>query len=66
MAEGKDAARPSGREKRRLYVIAFIIAFAVDFLLSFYRGEAYRPTMIGLAIMIASVVYFAYSWFRER
>jgi hypothetical protein len=58
--------KPNGAEKRRLYLAAFAIALTIDLAISFFKGEAYRPTLIGLAIMIASVLYFAYSYFRDR
>ncbi len=64
MDQGKKG--PSGAEKRRLYVMAFCIAFGIDFLLSLFRGGTYQPTMLGLAIMIAAVLYFAYSWITDR
>jgi hypothetical protein len=58
--------KPTGREKRRFYVIAFAIALGVDLLLSALRGEAYRPTLLGLAIMITAGLFFLYSLIRER
>ncbi len=60
------ADKPSGREKRKLYVAAFCVAFAIDIGLSLFKGGGYQPTLIGLAIMIASVLYFTFSWFRDR
>ncbi len=62
----KDKKVASGAEKRRLYVIAFCIAFGIDFLLSIIRGGTYQPTLLGLAIMIGAVLYFAYSWITDR
>lgn len=56
----------SGAEKRRLYIFAFCIAFGIDLILSLYRGGGYQPTLLGLAIMIAAVLYFAYSWITDR
>lgn len=56
----------TGAEKRKLYVFAFCIAFGIDLILSFSRGGGYQPTLLGLAIMIAAVLYFAYSWIRDR
>ena len=55
-----------GRTKRQYYVVAFCFAFMIDLAFSFFQGEPYRPSLVGLAIMIASVLYFAYSWIRER
>jgi hypothetical protein len=60
------AEKLSGREKRKIYIWAFCIAFAIDLILSFVKGGGYQPTLIGLAIMIGSVLYFAYSWMRDR
>tara|TARA_R110001606_G_scaffold59364_1_gene141175 strand:+ start:339 stop:542 length:204 start_codon:yes stop_codon:yes gene_type:complete len=56
----------SGREKRRIYVAAFIIALAIDVVVSMTRGMPYQPSLIGLAIMITSVLYFLWSWLRDR
>jgi len=64
MGNGKEGA--SGAEKRRLYIIAFCVAFGIDLILSLVRGASYQPTMLGLAIMIAAVLFFSYSWFRDR
>ena len=61
---GKDG--PSGREKRRFYVIAFTVAFSIDFLMSILSGSSYKPSMIGLAIMIAAALFYAYSLLRGR
>ena len=64
-AENKDG-KTSGREKRKLYVMAFVIALSIDLILSIVRDIPYKPSLFGLAIMIASVLYFAYSWLRDR
>ena len=64
MNKGKKG--PSGAEKRKIYIYAFCIAFGIDLVLSFVRGGSYQPTMLGLAIMIAAVLYFAYSWITDR
>lgn len=58
--------KPTGAEKRRAYVVWFCIALGVDFAWSLSAGSSYRPSLIGLAIMIAAVLFFAYSWIRER
>ncbi|MFT6583351.1 MAG: hypothetical protein ACKVKG_14230 [Alphaproteobacteria bacterium] len=58
--------KPNGAEKRRLYMAAFCIALVIDLGISFFKNEPYRPTLIGLAIMIASVLYFLYSYIRDR
>ena len=58
--------KPSGRQKRQYYVVAFCFAVGIDLLTSFMRGIPYRPSLVGTAIMIAAVLYFAASWIRER
>lgn len=58
--------KPSEEQKRRIYVIFFCVAFFVDLVISTFRGEMYRPTLFGLAIMIASVLFFLWSWIRSR
>mgnify|MGYP006919388979 CR=1 FL=1 len=56
----------NGQQKRQYYVVAFVLALGIDLVTSFLRGIPYRPSLVGLAIMIAAVIYFAASWFRER
>ncbi len=56
----------SGRQKRQYYVTAFCFAVCIDLVMDLLRGVAYRPSLVGLAIMIAAVLYFAVSWIRER
>lgn len=58
--------KPTGAEKRGFYVFAFCAAFAIDLVITVGHGQAYRPSLVGLAIMIAAVLYFAYSWIRDR
>lgn len=63
----KEKKKPSGEEKRKLYVLAFCIAAGIEvFRYAFGGAGPYQPTLIGLAIMIAAVLYFAYSWISER
>lgn len=64
-AENEDGKR-TGAEKRKLYVMAFVIALSIDLILSFVRDMTYKPSLFGLAIMIASVLYFGWSWLRDR
>ncbi|MEX2616178.1 MAG: hypothetical protein WD767_08790 [Alphaproteobacteria bacterium] len=66
MSQGDGGGERSGREKRRIYVAAFIIALAIDLIVSMMRGMPYQPSLIGLAIMITAVLYFAWSWLRDR
>lgn len=58
--------KPSEPEKRRVYVLFFCMALLIDLAVSTFRGEAYHPTMIGLAVMIASLAFFVWSWLRNR
>ncbi len=52
--------------KRRFYLMTFCIALAIDLIASLLRGVAYQPSLIGLAVMIAAVLYFAWSWITDR
>ncbi len=58
--------QPTGAQKRAFYATTFCIALGVDLLMSVGRGLPYRPSLIGLAIMIAAVLWFAASWIRDR
>ena len=58
--------KPTGEEKRRLYLIAFGIAAFIEIIRFAYGSGEYQPTLIGLAIMLASVLYYAYSWITDR
>lgn len=64
MAEEKK--KPSGADKRRLYIMAFCIAGGIEVTRYAFGTGPYQPTLIGLAIIIASVLYFAYSWITDR
>ena len=57
---------PTGREKRRAYLVWFCIALAVDVLWNVMAGRAYQPSLIGLAIMITAVLFFFWSLLTER
>ena len=57
---------PTGSQKRAFYVTTFCIALGVDLVISVVRAVPYRPSLIGLAIMIAAVLWFAASWIRDR
>ncbi len=54
------------QQKRKVYLVAFFIAFGIDYLLSLSRGGGYKPTTIGLAVMITAVLFFVYSLIRNR
>ena len=58
--------QPSGAQKRAFYATTFCIALAVDLLMTVGRGLPYKPSLVGLAIMIAAALWFAASWIRDR
>ena len=58
--------KSSGSKNRKLYVMAFVIALSIDLIVSIVRDMSYKPSLVGLAIMIASVLWFGYSWLRDR
>jgi len=58
--------QPTGAQKRAFYAVTFCIALGVDLIASLLQGAPYRPSLIGLAIMITAALWFAWSWFRER
>ena len=58
--------KPTGEEKRRLYLIFFCIAGAVELVRFAWSAGPYQPTIIGLAIMIAGVLFYSYSWITDR
>jgi hypothetical protein len=66
MARDAGDGRPTGREKRLVYVVFFVIAFAIDLIVGLLRNGTYTPTLIGLAIMITSVLFLVYSLIRDR
>lgn len=66
MNDRKDDGKPNGVQKRRVYLLFGSIALVIESMLALTRGEAYRPTLLGSAILIASILFFTYSWFRER
>ena len=54
------------KQKRQYYIVAFCIALGIDVIAALVRGDDYQPSLIGSAIMIAAVLYFAVSLIRER
>ena len=58
--------KPTERERRQVYIMFFCMAFLIDLGVSTFRGEMYRPTLVGLAVMIASSLFFLWSWWRHR
>lgn len=57
---------PTGEEKRRVYAAFFVVALAIEALLALTRDGPFRPTLIGTAVMITAVLFFIYSFIRER
>ena len=57
---------PTGAQKRKAYALWFCIALAVDIGFGLFSGAGYRPSLVGLAIMITAALFFAWSWIRER
>ena len=57
---------PDPKAKRRFYLIAFAVAFGIDYLMSAVRGDGFKPSLIGLAVMITAALFFTYSLIRER
>ena len=57
---------PTASQKRSFYVVAFCVAFGVDLAINLGRGLSYRPSLIGLAIMITAVIWFVWSLVRGR
>ncbi len=64
MNQNKD--KPTGQDKRRLYLIFFCIAAGVELVRYAWSIGDYRPTMVGLAIMITGGLFYAYSWITDR
>jgi hypothetical protein len=61
-----DDDKPNPATKRRFYLIAFAIAFMVDYFAGMAKGGVYQPSLIGLAVMITSALFFFYSLIRNR
>jgi hypothetical protein len=61
-----DDDKPNPATKRRFYLIAFAIAFTVDYFAGMAKGGGYQPSLIGLAVMITSALFFFYSLIRNR
>jgi len=58
--------KPTEKEKRRVYVLFFCMAFFIDLAVSTFRGEMYHPTLVGLSVMIGSLLFFLWSLWRHR
>lgn len=66
MAGQASDGKPTARQKRRIYVVFFVIAFAVDLIVGLIQYGTYVPTLIGLAIMITAALFFLFSLIRDR
>jgi hypothetical protein len=61
-----DEDKPNPVTKRRFFLMAFAVAFAIDYFAGMAKGGEYRPSLIGLAVMITSALFFIYSLIRNR
>jgi len=61
-----DTDKPDPKAKRRFYLIAFLVALGIDYFMSAMRGEEFKPSLIGLAVMITAALFYTYSLIRER
>ena len=66
MAGQASDGKPTARQKRRVYVVFFVIAFAVDLIVGLIQYGTYMPTLIGMAIMITAALFFVFSLIRDR
>jgi len=58
--------RQNPRARRRFYAVAFAVALGIDLTMGFVNGSGYRPSLVGLAVMITSALFFTYSLIRHR
>lgn len=58
--------KPNPAAKRKFYIIAFCVALGIDLLSSVLGGGEYRPSLIGLAVMITAALFFTFSLLRDR
>ena len=61
-----ESQKSDPKAKRRFYIIAFSIALCIDLFGASIRGDGYKPSLIGLAVMITSALFFTYSLLRDR
>ena len=54
------------KAKRRFYLIAFVVAFCIDFFTSKFDGGEFKVSLIGLAVMITAALFFLISLIRDR
>ena len=58
--------QPNPAARRKFYVIAFCVALGIDLLSSVLGRGEYRPSLIGLAVMITAALFFTFSLLRDR
>ena len=61
-----DDDKPDPAIKRRFYLIAFAVAVSSDYFAGMAKGGEYQHSLIGLAVMITSALFFIYSLIRNR
>lgn len=66
MAGQAGDGNPTVQQKRRVYVIFFFGAFLIDLIFGLVQFGTYRPTLIGLAVMITAALFFVFSLIRDR
>lgn len=66
MAERREGGKPTVQEKRRTYVLFFVIAFLIDLVVGLIQTGTYRPTLVGSAIMITAALFLIISFVRGR
>jgi hypothetical protein len=66
MAGDAGDGKPTAQQKRVIYAVFFIIAFLIDLVFGLVQYGTYAPTLVGLAIMITSALFFIFSLIRGR
>lgn len=66
MAGQAGDGKPTVQQKRRVYIIFFFGAFLIDLIFGLVQFGTYRPTLIGLAVMITAALFFVFSLIRDR
>lgn len=66
MAGEAGDGKPTVQQKRRMYVIFFVGAFLIDLVFGLVQFGTYRPTLLGLAVMITAALFYVISLLRGR
>ena len=66
MAGDTGDGKPTVRQKRRMYGVFFVGAFLIDLVFGLVQYGAYRPTLLGLAVMITAALFYVFSLIRDR